>query len=137
MIELNKLFEDGVMLKGYQIDSAESGQRAAITLTWQAESVPTQDYTIFVQLLDEKGVLRGSADAPPLTTASTSENYPTSWWRKGDRIVDRHEMVIPAELPAGNYQIAVGLYNQNNRLPLTTGGDSVRLPFTLPKNDVP
>ena len=137
MIELNKLFEDGVMLKGYQIDSAESGQTATITLTWQAESVPTQDYTIFVQLLDEKGVLHGSADAPPLTTASTSENYPTSWWRKGDRIVDRHEMVIPAELPAGNYQIAVGLYNQNNRLPLTTGGDSVRLPFTLPKNDVP
>ena len=131
MVELNKLFGDGILLKGYQIDSADSGQMATITLTWQAENVPTQDYTVFVQLLDEKGVLHGSADAPPLTTDLTPENYPTSWWQKGDVIVDRHEMAISAELPPGNYQIAVGLYNNTYRLPLTTGGDSVRLPFVL------
>jgi hypothetical protein len=54
------------------------------------------------------------ADGPPLGGA-----YPTSFWQVGERLVDRHDMQLPAGLPAGEYELLVGMYllETGERLP--------------------
>lgn len=48
-------------------------------------------------------------------------DYPTDWWAAGEVIVDDHSLVLPPDMPGGNYHFAVGLYRLS---------DGVRLPVT-------
>ncbi|MBC7239231.1 MAG: hypothetical protein H5T71_03920, partial [Chloroflexi bacterium] len=81
---------------------------------------PPQDYTVFTHLLGAaynprtQGPVWGQHDAPPVEGA-----WPMSTWRVGDRIVDRHILVLDAEAPEGDYSIEVGLYDlaSGERLP--------------------
>ena len=82
------------------------GQSLDLTLFWSPRGRPTKDYTAFVHLLDSKGQLLGQADSPP-----TSGKYPTSVWDAGEAIADLHTLSIAADLPAGEYKVAIGLYD--------------------------
>ena len=111
---LNIPFADGISLLGYSMGEAKAGEALSLTLHWQATATPSQDYTVFVHLLNEDGEQLRGADSPPL-----NNDFPTTLWRTGDRVDDERRLELPAQLSAGNYQIAVGLYN---------AGNSVRLP---------
>ena len=65
-----------------------------------------RDYTIFVHVLDGQGQLRSQADSPPM-----AGKYPTSVWDAGEVIEDIHTLSLPTDLPAGEYRIAIGLYD--------------------------
>ncbi len=119
---------------GYtQPDTAVGGQSIDITLQWQATATPSQDYTIFFQLLDPTQTYLLGADSPPL-----NGDYPTSLWRAGDTITESRTLTLPANLPAGDYWLATGLYDPASgaRLPLLGGGDAIlwRLPITADNN---
>jgi hypothetical protein len=79
-----------------------------LTLTWQSTGAPAANYTVFIQLW-QQGLQIAGFDSPPL-----NGDYPTSLWAAGETIVDPHQLEI-SQLPPGEYQILVGLYN------LTTG----------------
>ena len=64
-----------------------------------------EDYTVFVHLLDENGVLIAQHDGVPL-----SGMRPTSTWTKGERLLDLHEFRIPAEITATTGQLITGMY---------------------------
>lgn len=122
-------FSEGITLRGYTMpDTLTSGATVPLTLTWQAEATPNDDYTIFVQLLDADGNLVASGDGPPV-----GGFYPTSVWQAGEWIADMHELALSAELPPGTYTIAVGLYNPEtlNRVARLDGGDTVTWLVTL------
>lgn len=104
-VSLDVPFAGNIRLRGYTITPASAGAPMPITLFWEATGTPTQDYTVFVHLLSPGGQLLQVADAPPV-----ANNYPTSFWRSGDWIDDQHLMPLPADLPPGDYTIAVGLY---------------------------
>jgi len=68
-----------------------------------------------VHLLDEQGTLQSQYDAAPGRGAR-----PTSGWLPGEVISDTVALPLPAELPPGEYRIAVGMYSplDGQRLPV-------------------
>jgi hypothetical protein len=63
--------------------------------------------------------------------------YPTTRWRPGEVVVDPYAIILPDDLPPGEYPVEVGLYlaETGQRLPVSPGSpgqDAVRLsPFAL------
>ena len=84
---------------------------------------------MFLHLLDPAGTQVVVADAPPL-----NGDYPTRLWQAGDWIVDSRPVVIPTELPAGDYTLAIGFYDPQTgeRLPLASGDEgAIALPVVI------
>jgi hypothetical protein len=54
-------------------------------------------------------------------------SYFTAWWAVGDVVIDEHRISISPETPPGEYQLLVGLYQDDGpRLPvLSAEGDFV------------
>ncbi|GAB4542488.1 MAG: hypothetical protein Kow0063_34520 [Anaerolineae bacterium] len=117
----NATFDGQVRLLGlHRVSDAE------LVLIWQTLREMGTDYTIFVHLLNASGETLVNADHQP--------PRPTRQWRAGQVVPDRVRLALPAELPAGDYGIEVGLYDASDpalpRLPLENGaGDRVTLPF--------
>lgn len=109
-------FGDEIALLGYDLPAeARAGEALPLTLFWQPLAQPTQDYTVFVHVLDEAGNLVAQSDAPPRAGA-----YPTSLWAPPEIITDRHTIILTNTLAAGEYHIQVGLYvlDDGRRLPV-------------------
>ena len=89
-----------------------------IQLGWQAESTPDFDYTLFIHLLDQQGEKIAQVDDQPRDAWGPR---PMTSWRAGQVVVDEHSLAIPADLPAGDYTLILGLYNwqTGDRLPVT------------------
>ncbi|MCG3209473.1 MAG: hypothetical protein FOGNACKC_03100 [Anaerolineae bacterium] len=112
------VFGNEIELLGYRLEPASltPGGPVQLELLWQAQTTPTQDYTVFIHLLDEAGNQLDGSDSPPL-----AGSYPTSIWSPGERILDPHTLPLPANLPPGSYRLALGWYHQptGQRLPLS------------------
>ena len=101
-------FDDQIDLRGYNlsVDRLLLGESLDLTLFWAPRGRPMRDYTVFVHLLDSSGQLRAQADSP-----AASGKYPTSVWDAGEVIADLHTLSIAPDLPAGEYRVAIGLYD--------------------------
>jgi hypothetical protein len=93
---------DGANLKLIGFDLGQSN----LTLYWQLMSPLAMDYTTFVHIRNEADELVAQKDQPPL-----AGTYPTSLWDVGEIIVDEIVVSLPANLPAGEYRIIVGMYD--------------------------
>ncbi|MCL4533554.1 MAG: hypothetical protein M1370_00115, partial [Bacteroidetes bacterium] len=109
-----------IELVGYDLsgDTVSPDRPLDVTLYWRAGQEVQEDYTVFVQLLDETGQLVSQHDGEPQNGA-----YPTSLWGDGETIPDQHQLVLPANLPAQKLQLIVGMYDlaTGRRLPLSAG----------------
>jgi hypothetical protein len=95
-----------VALVGYDVDdTVKAGEVLRPRLYWQARAKMDEDYTVFVHLLDGEGNIRAQQDCQP-----QRGDYPTSQWRRGEVVWDAHELYIPPDLAAGNYQLVAGMY---------------------------
>ncbi len=96
-----------IRLEGFEVTNAtvKRGGDVAILLYWRARGVIEKDYTVFVQLVNERGETALSQDASP-----RGGRAQTSSWRAGRLIVDVHILNIPPDLPLGNYRARVGMY---------------------------
>jgi len=127
---------DFAALVGYAVEptSALPGETLRVTLYWQATAAPSEDYTVFVHLLDEAETLRSQGDGPPM-----GGDYPTRLWEPGEVIADRHAVTVQADAPPGRYRLAVGLYRLADglRLPVWDAdgvpqpGERVVLPLAV------
>ena len=107
---------DEVALVGYEMDEEkESGEKLSLKLYWQALSEMDRDYTVFVHLTDSEGQVLAQWDSQPRGGA-----YPTSLWDRGEVVKDEDELILPEDIPTGEYQIAVGMYllETMQRLPI-------------------
>ncbi|MEA3346035.1 MAG: glycosyltransferase family 39 protein [Chloroflexota bacterium] len=114
---------DRVSLIGYDLPRGEVlvGGEVELGLHWRARGSVSEDYNIFVHLVDSEGEIVAQGDGPPV-----SGSYPTGIWEEGEVIVDTHTIYLPRDLPSGGYQILVGLYRLDTliRLPaLTSDGE--------------
>ena len=104
----------------------EPGTHLSVTLGWQAgDTIPSADYTVFLQLLGPNGVVAQSDAYPTSLIEQMPLVRPTTSWARGEVILDHHTLSIPADLPTGQYQLIAGMYNlaQNGaRLPVTLDG---------------
>ncbi len=105
---------DGTLLTG----GPRPGSELVVTLLWQAEAIPEDDYTVFIHLVDAQGERQGQHDGPPL-----AGTFPTGRWRPGDVVRDVHRLTVAAGAPPGTYRLLVGLYRSETgeRLPVTAG----------------
>jgi hypothetical protein len=107
--------------------------RSQLVLVWRALTPPQADYTVFAHLLTLAGA--------PLANADHYPAVPARQWPVGRWLPDRINLALPADLPAGRYQLEVGLYNPSDpsgqRLEArgpAAAGDRVLLPFEVDLN---
>ena len=95
-----------VRLQGARVsgDTVRPGGTLAVELFWQVDA-PVGDLRGFVQLLGPDGRLVAAQDG--ITGAGYA---PASEWAAGTTISDRRGLLLPAELPAGEYRLIAGLY---------------------------
>ncbi len=103
------VFDNGIALLGYRVNDApiEAG-RGAVTLelNWLAAQKIADDFTISVRVVDARGEkVWAQVDSPPVSGFS-----PTSAWKAGEFILDRHGLEIPPAAPPGDYAIQIVLY---------------------------
>ena len=99
--------DNAVLLLGYDAPlQLAPGQTFTVTLHWQALAELSTDYKIFVHVFAPGGALVAQHDGQPVNWT-----YPTTMWRAGDFILDRHPLTLSPDLPRGDYQIFVGFYD--------------------------
>jgi hypothetical protein len=101
--------------------AARSESALPVELHWQADTALTEDYHIFVHLMNSQDKIIAQADGQPALWSR-----PTSTWNIGETVIDRHGLWVPAGVPSGAYQLRIGLYRSldGSRLQLPDGTDS-------------
>jgi len=117
-------FGDRTTLLGYDLSPAspQAGDVIRLTLYWRAKQEMRESYKIFVHLLDSEDLVRAQHDAVP-----ANWTRPTTGWLPGELLTDVHELALDPEMPPGEYQLEVGLYDEQSgdRLPLLDGAGRV------------
>jgi hypothetical protein len=113
-------FGGQALLTSYDLQppAPRAGQELSVELQWRALAQFADNYTIFVHLLDSSNRVVAQRDSQP-----QRGQLPTVLWQLGQTLNDRYVVQIPAGLPAGDYQLEVGMYLQSTgvRLPLSDG----------------
>jgi mannosyltransferase len=116
---------DSIRLTGYGLASPQiaPGDILQLALQWQTTETLSDNYTVFIQVLDPANHLAGQRDASPLTA--------TANWPVNQPINDAHGVFIEPGTPPGRYRLIVGLYHRQTgqRLPVAgeNGKDFVEL----------
>ncbi len=116
--QVNLWFGDEITLRSYALSAVEvkAGDVLQVQMVWAAKETPNQRYKVFVQLLNADGVLVAQRDSEP-----AGGSLATNTWASGGSSVDNHALMLPADLPAGDYVLIAGLYDINDasaRLPV-------------------
>ncbi len=99
---------------------AQAGETIFADLWWTATQQPKLDYSVGVYLLDARGNVVAQSDTPP-------GSVPTSQWQLNDLHFDRHPLLIPPNLAAGTYQVAVSVYWFGDQKPLPVDGQPTKM----------
>jgi hypothetical protein len=117
---------DFASLRGFDSQNTQDvlvpGDGVDLTLYWQANGPADLDYTVFVHLVGPDGRPHGQVDRPP-----GAGSAPTSSWVAGQVIVDELRLTVASDAPAGEYGIAVGMYDAatGGRLGVSDGSGQV------------
>ncbi len=112
-------------LVGYNGEMTFSlNQPPEIELVWRAGGTPEASYTVFVQMLNASGQVIAQSDSLPL-----GGDRPTTGWREGEYLIDRHVLTYNDLAAVGNVTIIAGMYNPvtGERLVTDSGTDHVVL----------
>lgn len=98
-------FGDLVELDGWAIDrvTASQGDILRVDLRWTALTPVEEEVRRLVVLRDNRGRRLAVNDRAP-------RNAPTTGWPAGRALTDRVGLLVPPGTPAGEYELAVGLY---------------------------
>jgi hypothetical protein len=123
--ELEGQWQQGIQLRGYDLDKTvlESGQEAVISFYWQAAAAIEPGYEVQVEIVDQQGQVLGTAS--PYCGGDPAEEWYTQY------VNDIAFKVIPSDqIPAGSYQLRVGLRQQQSGLWLPLANGDETLPFS-------
>jgi hypothetical protein len=116
-------FGDQIELTGANLYPAtlRAGGTLCVELNWRALIKSAGDYTIFVHLVDPNGQVVAQTDLQPQGGFA-----PTSQWTAGPPLIDRHGLILPDNLAAGEYTVRLGLYRSDDQTPLrVTRGENL------------
>jgi len=96
-----------------------AGRVVHLTLTWRALVSPRNSFTIFIHLMDGAGRDVYGHDYTPLGGACPTYLWFPKWL-PGQTIADPYRLLLPADLPPGDYWLEVGMYGMTSlrRLPV-------------------
>jgi len=98
---------DLVRLTGYDVSlvQVQPGQAFDVDLYWQPLQKMPVDYTSFVHLRLPNGERIAQSDI-----LLGGVYYPTSLWKPGEVLLDRHRIDVPVDAPPGPYELQAGMY---------------------------
>jgi hypothetical protein len=99
-------------LLGYTLpaDTVVLGERVQLDTYWQAVESPTRDFLVSAALKDTRGRILHETAAAPINA-----QYPFTSWTRGEIVIDRLSILVPAELPSGRYQLSLALVDPDSR----------------------
>jgi hypothetical protein len=97
-------FGDDLQLLAYELKRNENN--VVFTLYWRAQRRMTTDYKIFVHIFDPATSMPAAQD----DSRPRREAYPTPYWGPGEVVDDRIPISLQG-IPAGNYGVAIGVYD--------------------------
>jgi len=93
---------------------AHVGQPIHLTLFWRPLTLPRDSFTVFIHLTDSAGRFITGHDYTPLGGACPSYLWFPKWL-PGQEFTDPYRLVLPGDLPSGDYWIEVGMYGMTSR----------------------
>jgi hypothetical protein len=121
-VRYRRSWERGLELHGWrQAGEFAPGAVFRPVFYWHPLEPIPDDWTVFVHLVDHTGRIVAESNERPQAGA-----MPTLQWTPGDWIEDPHQILLPPDLPAGSYELIVGLYlpqDDDERLTAWTFGD--------------
>lgn len=108
-----------IQLRGYTISQDElvAGDTIFVTLYWEALQQPSEDYEVFVQILDDDGQVVGATHDFPYNGM-----YRSRIWKTDEVTATHHWLKLFDELPIGRYTLHTGLYRMLHNEPLYVEG---------------
>ena len=110
-------------LVGYDLNTDgvyKPGDVVYLQLWWRVDDAITADWTVFTHLLGpakaDGSTVWAGRDAQP-----GSGSLPTTAWAPGDMILDEYQLMLPDDIPPGEYLIEIGFYDP------ATGGTRVEM----------
>jgi hypothetical protein len=121
---LTARWADRIRLLGYDLDQDTHlpGSTIELTLYYQDVAPMNNRYTAFVHLPGPDNPATGT----PLRAQNDSEPcygfYPTTSWHAGKVLIDRVDVRVPDDAPAGTYRLGTGFYDTvtQQRLPVAS-----------------
>ncbi len=110
----------GMRLVGFDLETPSqplvAGDMLGLSLVWEALAPLTEDYIVAAFLIAPDGRPVLQQDRMPQGGFA-----PTSRWQPGQRLRDNYGFILPADLPAGDYQLWVLAYRWPSleRLPVS------------------
>lgn len=100
-------FEDKIALLSIEMPESQlqPGGQLSLYLTWQAIGPLLDDYTVFVQVLDEQDKIVGQVDSWPM-----QGTLATGQWLPGQIVEDPYLIQLDKNLPPGAYKLNIGWY---------------------------
>ncbi len=114
-------FGDSITLHSYSLTPPTAPDAPLLLETqWHALRPPPPDHLLFVHVVDADGTRVAQVDVPP-----AGPRAPTSVWRQHHYYTWQHPIPLPPDLPLGEYQVVVGLYDAASgaRLPVSPATD--------------
>lgn len=110
-------FGGRLALLGYRMSDGpvKAGESIQLATLWRIEQPVSEEAVLFTHIIGPDGLPVAQADRL---------DVPSYYWHAGDVFVQLHEIVLPADLPLGNYTVAMGIYSRPGgaRWPVTIDG---------------
>lgn len=138
--KLGVSFGNIAYLHGWDLNNLtfSAGQPIHIILWWEALRPAEIEYSVFIHLWDATNQrLVMSFGGQPNEGAwqvwygvpgeHFSQPYPTRLWQTGEIVKDEWRVPVPEDVPSGEYELRVGLYDpiSGERLPITRHGEPI------------
>jgi hypothetical protein len=117
--------DNGVLLEGFRVPAGPlgPGDTLPITLLWRVQRAPGDArWKVFTHLLDAQQRVVAQRDSEPVDGLE-----PTNSWQAGQSVEDHYGIPLPADLPAGTYDVEIGMYLGDHRATFVGGGDHLVL----------
>lgn len=104
-------FRDQMTLLGYATapkGTLQGGKTFRPILFWRADMLLDIKYKIAVRIVDAQGHLWAEEDREPEDGA-----LPTNRWQPGKQVGDQYSIALPPTMPAGEYQVALRVHQDN------------------------
>lgn len=118
-------FDDKIALTALEATERDltPGGKVTVDVTWQALAPMAENYTVFVQVVDEQDRIVGQVDTWPRQGTSA-----TSQWRPGEVVRDTYTVQLGGDAtPGSRYRLLVGWYllGTQQRLPVLDEGGAI------------
>ena len=114
-----KPFDPYELVAANVLDAPQHGEPMRLALDWRVMEPVEDAVMIFTHVARDEGFLIAQRDAVPGNGA-----FPVTGWEPGEVVRDQFALQLPADLPVGQYEIRVGIYNPTSgqRYGLTEAG---------------